>query len=136
MANAAFRLKKYQRAHEFYKHSLALEYSKAAHENMLTLLKLNRKSKVNVADMLPTENSKKVKNITKKIDNKKENQDGGGSSSAQQRDAQGSQGGSGGKSEKKNENSATLKGEKNEFKMGYNAYELINKGYVNEKHPW
>jgi len=136
MANAAFRLKKYQRAYELYKQSLGAKYSKEAYENMLTLLKFNRKSKVNVADMLPTADSKKVKNITKKIDNKKENQDGGGSSSGKQRDAQGSQGGAGGKSQKKSNKAATIKGEKNKFKMGYNAYELINKGYVNEKHPW
>ena len=136
MANAAFRLKKYQRAYELYKQSLGVEYSKEAYQNMMTLLRLNKKSKVNVADMLPTADSKKVKNITKKIDNKKENQDGGGSSSGKQRDAQGSQGGAGGKSKKKSENSATIKGKKNKFKMGYNAYELINKGYVNEKHPW
>jgi Ca-activated chloride channel family protein len=136
MANAAFRLKKYQRADALYKQSLALEYSKEAYENMLTLLKLNKTSKVNVADMLPTLDSKKVKNITKKIDNKKEDQDSGGSSKASKRDAQGSQGGAGGKSDKKNKNAATIKDDKNEFKMGYNAYELINKGYVNEKHPW
>ena len=136
MANAAFRLKKYQRAHELYKQSLILEYTKEAYENLLTLLKLNRTSKVNVADMLPTVDSKKVKNITKKIDNKKESKDESGSSSGKQRDAQGSQGGAGGKSKKQSKNSAIIKGEKNEFMMGYNAYELINKGYVNEKHPW
>ena len=136
MANAAFRLKKYQRAHELYKQSLGLKYSKEAYENMLRLLELNKKSKINVADMLPTADSKKVKNITKKIDTKKENQGGGGSSSTMQRDAQGTQGGAGGKSKKSSEKTATIKGEKNKFKMGYNAYELINKGYVNEKHPW
>jgi len=136
MANAAFKLKKYKRAHELYKQSLALEYSKEAYENLLTLLKQNQISKINVADMLPTLNTKKVKNITKKIDTKKEAQDGGGSSTPSKRDAQGSQGGAGGKSNKKNKNAASIKGEKNEFKMGYNAYELINKGYVNEKHPW
>jgi Ca-activated chloride channel family protein len=136
MANAAFRLKKYQRAYELYKQSLGVEYSKEAYENMLILLQLNKKSKVNVADMLPTADSKKVKNITKKIDNKKEDQEGGGTSSGKQRDAQGSNGGSGEKSKKKSENSAIIKGDKNKFRMGYNAYELINKGYVNEKHPW
>jgi len=136
MANAAFRLKKYQRAYEFYKQSLGTQYSKEAYENMITLLKLNKKSKVNVSDMLPTADSKKVKNTTKKIDNKKENQNGGGSSSGKKRDAQGSQGKASGKSRKKNENSAMRQNDKNKFKMGYNAYELINKGYVNEKHPW
>ncbi len=136
MANAAFRLKKYQRAAVLYKQSLALNYTQEADENLMKLYKCNCISNVNVSDMLPTADSKKVKNITKQIDNKKEDKDSGGSSSGKQRDAQGSQGGAGGKSKKKSENRATLQGKKNKFKMGYNTYELINKGYVNEKHPW
>jgi len=137
MANAAFRLKKYSRAAKLYQQSLNLLYSKEAYENLITLYKLKKVSQVDVADMLPTENSKKVKNITKKIDNKNNDKGSGASSSASQpRDAQGTQGAAGSKSKEKNKNSATVAGEKNKFKMGYNAYELINKGYVNEKHPW
>ena len=138
MANAAVRLKKYQRAEEFYKQSLALNYSKEAEDNLLTIYRLNLKAKVNVADMLPTANDKTVKNITKKIDKKHEDEEsGGGGSKASQRSAQGSQGGGGQKSNKKqSQKAATLKGTKNEYKMGDNAYELINKGYVNEKNPW
>lgn len=137
MANAAFHLKKYQRAEELYKQSLNLLYSQEAYENLIILYKLGKTSKVNVADMLPTADSKKVKNITKKIDNKKEDEENSASSSSgKQRDAQGTQGGAGSQSKEKNKKSATIKGEKNKFKMGYNAYELINKGYVNEKHPW
>lgn len=137
MANAAFKLKKYSRSAELYKQSLSLVYTKEAYENLITLYKLEKTSKVDVADMLPTKNSKKVKNITKKIDTKKDDKENGnGSSSSKSRDAQGTQGASGAQNKEKNKNAATLAGEKNEFKMGYNAYELINKGYVNEKHPW
>lgn len=137
MANAAFRLKKYQRAAEFYKQSLTLHYSIEAKENLMTLYALNRTSKVDVADMLPQVNDKEVKTITKKNDTKKDEQKNeSGSSKSKQNAAQGSQGGAGAKSKKQNKDAAQIKGEKNNFKMGYNAYELINKGYINETQPW
>lgn len=137
MANAAFFLKKYQRAAEFYKQSLALHYSIEAKENLMRLYALNKTSKIDVSDMLPHVNDKEVKTITKKSDTKKdEKKNGDNSSKSKQNTAQGSQGGAGAKSKKQNKDSAQIKGEKNNFKMGYNAYELINKGYINEKKPW
>ncbi len=30
----------------------------------------------------------------------------------------------------------TAKPVSSEYKIGYKAYELINKGYTDEKHPW
>jgi len=136
MGNAAFRLKKYSRAKEFYKQSLSLQYTKEAYENLTTLYKLNLQSKINVADTLPHVNDKKVKNITKKNESKKEDKESDSSSNSQQKASQGSQGGKGSKSKKESQQSKSLKSEKNKFKMGYNAYELINKGYVHEKEPW
>ena len=136
MANAAFMLKKYQRAANFYKQSLALEYSQEAYDNLLLIQKYNLIAKINVADMLPTKDDKKVKNITKKNDTKNDEKESGGNSSSQQKTNQGSQGGGDTKSKAKAKKTTQSKTQKNNYKMGYNAYELINKGYINEKHPW
>ena len=136
MANATFMLKKYQRAANFYKQSLALEYSKEAYENLLLIHRYHLTAKVNVADMLPTKDDKKVKNITKKNDTKNDEKESGGSSSSQQKTNQGSQGAGDTKSKEKTKKTTQSKSQKNNYKMGYNAYELINKGYINEKHPW
>ena len=136
MANAAFRLKEYERSLTYYRHSLNLEYSQEAYENMLIIIKKDLTSRVNVADMLPTKESKSVKNISKTIDNKKESENSGSNAKQNRRDASGKQGAAAGKSKKREQNSKKTAGSHNRFKMGYNAYELINKGYINEKHPW
>ena len=136
MANAAFMLKKYQRAENFYKQSLSLEYSTQAYDNLLIIVKHKLKAKINVADMLPTKDDKQVKNITKKNDTKKEDKESKGASASQQKSNQGSQGGGDSKNKKKAKQSNATQEKQNEYKMGYNAYELINKGYINEKHPW
>ena len=136
MANAAFMLKKYQRAENLYKQSLALEYSKEAYENLLLIVKYKLVAKVNVADMLPTKDDKTVKNITKKNDTKNNEKESAGSSSSQQKTNQGSQGGGDTKSKEKAKKSTQSQNKKNNYKMGYNAYEVMNKGYINEKHPW
>jgi len=136
MGNAAFRLKKYQRAENYYKQSLAVGYSIEAKENLFVIYKEQLKAKVNVADMLPTIDDKKVKTITKKNDTKKDDKEDALSSS-QQKSNTASQGGGGKKTKKqKNKKTDKMKNEKNNYKMGYNAYELINKGYINETKPW
>ena len=136
MGNAAFRLKKYQRAENYYKQSLAVEYSLEAKENLFVIYKEQLKAKVNVADMLPTVDDKKVKTITKKNDTKKNEKEDSSSSSSQQKSNSASQGGGGKKTKQKNKKTDKLKNKKNNYKMGYNAYELINKGYINETKPW
>lgn len=138
MGNAAFKLKKYQRAENFYKQSLALEFSKEAKENLFLIYKHQLLSKINVADMLPTADSKQVKNITKKNDTKQDNKEKkeSASSSSKRQTNQGSQGAGGSKSKKKKATQIVKSSSKNRYKMGYNAYELINKGYIHEQKPW
>jgi Ca-activated chloride channel family protein len=136
MANTAFALHKYKRAKSYYLKSLALEYSKEAEENLFLIYKYHLQSKTNVADMLPHVDDKKVSTLTKKSEAKKNNQKQK-SSSSQQKVSQGTQGGAGNKmKQKQNKNTTSMQEEKNKYKMGYNAYELINKGYINEKQPW
>ena len=136
MANAAFELKKYKRAQDYYKKSLALEYSKEAKENLFLIYKYKLHEKIDVADMLPKVNDKEVKSISKNSETKKDEKNEG-SSSSQQKATQGSQGGASAKKTKQNnKKNIPIQGKQNKYKMGYNAYELINKGYINEKQPW
>jgi len=142
MGNCAVKLKKYDRAKTYYQQALALGYDKDAYENLTTLYKLGVKAKINVADMLPKPNSKKKKNSSKKTDNQKddkksddtkENSKGGKSN---QKALSSSSGAGEMKKSKNKSNSSKIKNSKNQYQMGYRAYELINKGYTNESNPW
>jgi Ca-activated chloride channel family protein len=128
MGNCALKLKKYERAKTYYKNSLALGFDNDAYENLFLLYKLDIKQKIDVADMLPKPNSKKKKNISKKTDTQK---DKGGSS--KQKSSLSSSGA--GSQTKTKANSPSYRS-KNQYQMGYKAYELINKGYTNETNPW
>ncbi len=45
--------------------------------------------------------------------------------------------GSGGKTKHEQNKKLVIKNNsKSKYKFGYKAYELINKGYINEKNPW
>ena len=137
MGNVAVKLKRYDRAKVYYQKVLALAFDKEAYDNLMTLYDLALKSKINVADMLPHVNDKEVKSITKKNEHKKEGKENDSKGSSNQQAAQATQGGSSGEEKQKNKHvNTSKKNSKNEFKMGYNAYEIINEGYTNEKHPW
>jgi len=140
MGNCAVKMKKYDRAKTYYQQALALGYDKDAYENLMTLYKLGVKAKIDVADMLPKPNAKEKKNSSKKTDNQKddkknenENSKGGKSN---QKALSASSGAGDMKKSKNKSNSAKIKKSKNQYQMGYKAYELINKGYTNESNPW
>ena len=135
MANSASRLKKYKRAKTLYKQSLALNYTKEAYENLLKIIKLEPKT--DVSAMLPHVDSKKVKNISQKQEQKQDDKKQQSSSSkSQQKASKATQGGGSNSKKKKDAKTSQKQGDKNRYKMGYNAYELINKGYLDEKRPW
>jgi len=140
MGNCAVKMKKYNRAKTYYQQALALGYDKDTYENLIMLYKLNVKAKINVADMLPKPNAKNKKNSSKKTDNQKddkknenENSKGGKSN---QKALSASSGAGDMKKNKNKSNSIKIKNSKNQYQMGYRAYELINKGYTNESNPW
>ena len=137
MGNVAFKLKKYDRAKEYYKQALALGFDKEAFDNLSRLYELELKSKVDVADMLPHVNDKEAKSITKKSEKKGDEQKESTKESANsQKGNTASQSGSGTKAKQEAKSDITLKKEESNYKMGYNAYELINEGYIHEKRPW
>jgi Ca-activated chloride channel family protein len=133
MANSAVMLKKYNRAKKLYKNSLILYYSKEAYENLINIIKIM--PKIDVADMLPHIDDKKVKNITKNNQTKKDDKQNSSKSNSKKNTTNASNG-AGGDKKVKNKNISLNKNDKNRYKMGYNAYELINKGYIDEKRPW
>jgi Ca-activated chloride channel family protein len=133
MANSAVMLKRYNRAKKLYKDSLILYYSKEAYENLINIIKIM--PKIDVADMLPHIDDKKVKNITKNNQTKKDDEQNSSKSNSKKNTTNASNG-AGGDKKVKNKNISLNKNDKNRYKMGYNAYELINKGYIDKKRPW
>jgi Ca-activated chloride channel family protein len=135
MGNCAVKLKKYKRAKIYYQKALALGDDKDAYHNLLLLYKLKLKEGVDISDMLPKNQVNKQTGASKKEQIKKSSQQN--SSKSQQKASQKSSG-SGSKSsgQDKKELQQTQQQNKAQYKIGYRAYELINKGYTNEKHPW
>jgi len=142
MANCAVKLKKYDRAKTYYQQALALGYDKDSYENLMKLYELNIKAKIDVADMLPKPNAKEKKNSSKKTDNQKNNKKNKNKNSdskgtkSKQKALTSSSGAGEMKKIKTKSNLSKIKSSKNQYQMGYKAYELINKGYTNESKPW
>ena len=142
MGNCAVKLKKYDRAKIYYQRALSLGDDKDALFNLLTLYKLKLSERIDISDMLV---KNKVKNKTyankkhtKKSSNANNKTKNNSNSNSNQKTNETR---SGSTSNKKNNKKTVLKQNKNNtnrstYKLGYKAYELINKGYTNETHPW
>ncbi len=141
MANCAVGLKRYDRAKELYKKALALNpQDKEAKENLLELYRHSFEEKKDVADMMPHVNDKQSTTTSKKNETKEdEKSDTTKKSASQRKQRSGSEALAGKGAEAKNKNSQkslSSKKDTKEYRFGYGAYELINKGYINESHPW
>lgn len=139
MAGCAVKLKRYDRAQVYYEQALALGADEDARYNLELLQKLNLKTGVNISDMLPPKEAQKKKNSSKKTATQKdEKKEGGGKSGSNQQAGESSQGAGDAKKgdTKKAEQGDEKPMPKNEYKMGYRSYEMINKGYTDEKEPW
>ena len=141
MGNCAVKYGKFDRAKVYYKNALNLGYDKQSYDNLTLLESLNAKEKRDLTDMLRkqikkkqnTASQKKKSDKAKKQKNSKKNS----SSKANQKASQKSNGSSNAKKKKTQEATKnTDKISNAQYKVGYKAYELINKGYTNEKHPW
>lgn len=136
MGNCAVKLKKFERAKIYYQKALALGFDKESYENLMLLYKLKLKEKKDVSNMLPKKSSDKSTQASKKSDQQKDETNSASSNSNQK--AGESSNGSGSKNKKNGDENLKKsdKIDKSQYKIGYKAYELINEGYTNEKHPW
>ena len=141
MGNCAVKYGKFDRAKIYYQNALALGQDKESYENLILIYKLQLKEKCDITDMLRKQiknkenTASKKKNIKEEKD--KESKNKNSSSNSNQKSATKSNGSS--NSKKKNIQEAKKQTDKtieSKYKVGYRAYELINKGYTNEKHPW
>jgi len=132
IANCAVQLKKYDEAKEYYIKALALGYDSDALYNLNLLRKQRRKTSNNIMQKKSSKEKTRKQKSSKKD---KANKDRGSSNSNRQ-SIQSSNGQ--GKSKKKEKSSLLVKQKNraNKYKMAYKAYEIINKGYSNEKEPW
>lgn len=134
MGNCAVKLKMYDKAKEYYINALALIEDEDALYN-LNLIRDKKTEKRYQVSKNSQSSSKKKKNSDTKQESKKQNKNANKSSS--NRDAEQSSSGSGGT--KKNKSASVKKTNSknaNNYKIGYKAYEIINKGYADEKEPW
>jgi len=145
MGNCAVKLKRYERAKNYYQKALALGDDKDANANLETLYKLRIKHKIDIADMLPKPNAKEKKSSSKKGEkqkgdenkNEKKDETEQSSSNSNRKASLKTQGAGANKKSKKQKDKTSKKAPSaSQYKLGYKAYELINKGYTNEKNPW
>ena len=138
MANCATRIKKYERAKLFYIQALAFGEDKDALYNLELLKRLHPKKRVSVVDMMPKEQiDKEAKNNQKNSKKQNSSNNSSSHSSSNQKSQESSHGG--GSQKKKKQQAQKYSQTKNKncnYKLGYKAYEIINKGYSNEKEPW
>lgn len=134
MGNCAVKLRHYDKAERFYMDALALDKDPDALYNLNLLRRLHLKTQRDVTKMMPSKakQSKRPKNGSTKRDDEKS---GGSKKSSNPNSAQSTSGQGDGKKQKK----AVAKrasAQPGQYKMGYKAYERINKGYADEKEPW
>jgi len=138
MANCATKIKKYDRAKRFYRLSLAFSEDADALYNLQLLQKLHPKTPQNVVDMMPKEQTHKEAKEHQKTSKEKKNANNSSASSSSNQQSQESSHGGGSQKKKKRKSikKSKTKNKSSNFKLGYKAYEKINKGYSDEKEPW
>lgn len=139
MGNCAVRLERYDRAMLYYRQALTLGEDEDARYNLQLMQKLHIRNKVNVTDMLPQKDPQTKKNSSKKLDNTNDTKKEGSSNSKNKQNSNESSAGSGSSKKgntQKAKNMSQNEKSKAKYKVGYKLYELINKGYTDEKEPW
>lgn len=140
MAGCAIHLQHYDRAEVYYEQALALGKDEDALYNLRLLQKLGLKTGINISDMLPPKAAQSKQNSSKKTGTQKdENKEGGGKSGSSQQQAGESSNGAGDSKKdemQKAQQNTQSNSKQNQYQMSSRSYELINKGYTNEKQPW
>lgn len=135
MGNCAVQLKHYDQAQQYYIDALALNEDEDALYNLNLIRSLHLKTQATPAK--PSSSPKEEKKAKTSHSQNKKQQDSK-NSNASNRSANQSVNGAGGNKKKKKESSSGVKmaQKKDNYILGYKAYEIINKGYVDEKEPW
>jgi len=138
MGNCTARIKKYERAKRFYRQALAFGEDKEALENLMLLKSLHPKKMQNVLNMMPKEQTFKEAKNHQKTSKEEKNSNNLSARSGSNQQAQESSHGAGSQKKKKHKaiKRSQTKNKSSNYKLGYKAYEKINKGYSNEKEPW
>ena len=129
----ATKLKKYDKAKIYYQKALALGYDKASYENLLELYRYKLVEKKEMYDSLK---KTKVNQKSGAGSKKKSNKSSKKKSSANASSSKASSGTKKAQQQYQKKDAKTTKAQQQKYKFSYKAYELINKGYTNEKHPW
>ncbi|QSZ42422.1 VWA domain-containing protein [Sulfurimonas aquatica] len=143
MGNCAVKMGHYKRAKIYYAKALNISKDEDALYNLKLLYTLNPKEKTDVTDMLRTQQKDEQTQASKQDNNDKDKEKEKASKNSSSRSSHKALESKSGSSnpkkkssndeKKKTKDSATSS---TKYKMGYKAYELINKGYTNEQHPW
>jgi Ca-activated chloride channel family protein len=133
LGNCAVKLHKYNKAKIYYKKALGLGEDSDAKENLKLLYLLQLKEKKKMYNSLKKEKTKQRSGAGTKSKSKK-------SSAKKKAAANTNKNANAGATKRQNtqqKHPTPLKqAKKNNYKLGYKAYELINKGYTNETRPW
>ncbi len=127
LGNCAVKIKKYDRAKNYYINTLVLGDDADALYNLNLLRKLKLKTAKDISKMMPQNQSKK-KNSKKSSAAKK--------SSNQSANKKTNGAGNSKKGKQKLSRKQVSKKRRGVYKFAYKAYEKINKGYTDEKEPW
>jgi Ca-activated chloride channel family protein len=141
MGNIAVKLKRYDRAKNYYLQALALGEDEDTLYNLNLLHKLQLKTDTNLIDMLPEKNphikNNSSKSTSQQKDTKKQSKANKKSNQSAQNSSATATNSKKNKNKQNNEQNNNLSVKKNDtYKMGYKSYEIINKGYTNEQNPW
>ena len=138
IGNCAVKLKKYDRAQNYYIDALALGDDADALYNLNLLRRLKLVSKKDVSKMLPHNQSAQKKKHSQDPSKKKNSQQNSGAKKSGNQFANEKTNGAG--KSKKGKQKLTpkqvSKKRRGKYKFSYKAYEKINKGYTDEKEPW
>jgi len=138
IGNCAVKLKKYDRAQNYYIDALALGDDADALYNLNLLRKLKLVTQKDASKMLPHNQSAKKKKHSQDPSKKKNSQQKNGAKKSGNQFANEKTNGAG-KSKKGKQKlvpKQQSKKRKGRYKFSYKAYEKINKGYTDEKEPW
>ena len=129
----ATKLKKYDKAKIYYQKALALGYDKASYENLLELYRKRLVEKKEIYDSLK---KAKVNQKSGAGSKKKSNKSSKKKSSSNNASSSKASAGTKKAQQQYQKKDAKITKSQQKYKFSYKAYELINKGYTNEKHPW
>jgi len=138
IGNCAVKMKKYDRAQNYYIDALALGDDADALYNLNLIRKFKLITQKDAAQMMPHNQSTKQKKHSQDPSKKKNKQQNNSAKKSGNQFANEKTNGAGSakKGKQKLSPKQQSKKRKGKYKFSYKAYEKINKGYTDEKEPW